>query len=188
MRSLVQIRKQRGLSQRALAARAAVSFRGLQCLEQGGHNWRVGTVARVAEALHLPGRGVDLVVDHFLRLPVDSVQETSIRMALDGFDSWKVHLFDFVDAFRRTHATELIAESPVTELDARLQALCASTVEAVCTEWHSRPPAWCSGIPPLPRPWFVAGIENLKATALMESPVWFRSRNIFVLGNFLNRV
>jgi hypothetical protein len=39
----------------------------------------------------------------------------------------------------------------------------------------------------LDSPWFVAGIENLKASALVESPVRFRKRNIFVLANFLER-
>jgi hypothetical protein len=39
----------------------------------------------------------------------------------------------------------------------------------------------------LPRPWFVAGVENLKATALVESPLPFRRNNVFVLGNFLSR-
>ncbi|NCO37375.1 MAG: hypothetical protein COZ06_23865 [Armatimonadetes bacterium CG_4_10_14_3_um_filter_66_18] len=42
-------------------------------------------------------------------------------------------------------------------------------------------------LPPLPEPWFVSGIENLKATALVESPTHFRKRRIFVLGNFLER-
>jgi hypothetical protein len=39
----------------------------------------------------------------------------------------------------------------------------------------------------LPAPWFVAGVENLKASALVESPVQFRRNNVFVLGNFLAR-
>jgi transcriptional regulator with XRE-family HTH domain len=187
MQTLALVRKQRGVSQRELASRAAISFRGLQLLEQGGHNWRVMTVGRVAEALQLPALGLDLVVGHFLRLPPDSVQEISIRMALDGFDSWKTHLFDFVDAFRSTRSGELLTDPPVTEVDLRLQALCASTVEALCREADSRAPAWCAGIRSLGHPWFVAGVENLKASALVESPVWFRSRNIFVLGNFMKR-
>lgn len=175
------------MSQRALAAKSDVSFRGLQLLEQGGHNWRVMTVARVAEALNLPGRGVGLVVDHFLRMHPDSIPEISIRIVLDGFESWKTHLFDFVDAFRATRDSRLLIEPPVTDLDNRLQALCASTVEALCTECSLRPPAWCAGVPPLSHPWFVSGIENLKTLALLESPVWFRARNIFVLGSFLSR-
>lgn len=187
MKGLVDVRRKRGLSQRELAGRADISFRGLQLLEQGGHNWRVMTLARVAEALDLPGRGLDLVVDHFMRIRPDSIQEVSIRMTLDGFDSWKLHLFDFVDAFRAAKDVNLLIETPVSEIAAELQALCASTVEALCAECSMCQPPWCAGIPALGHPWFVSGLENLKAAALVESPVWFRRRNIFVLENFLNR-
>ena len=45
----------------------------------------------------------------------------------------------------------------------------------------------CAGVGALATPWFVAGVENLKALALVESPTHFRKRNIFVLGNFLSR-
>lgn len=135
----------------------------------------------------MPRRGVEVAVEHFLRTPVDAIQDVSLRMVLDGFDSWKTHLFDFVDAFRSTRDEALVREGPVADLDARLQALCASVTEALCREVGMRPPAWCAGIPPLASPWFVAGIENLKAAALVESPAWFRARGIFVLGNFLSR-
>jgi hypothetical protein len=37
-------------------------------------------------------------------------------------------------------------------------------------------------------PWFVSGMESLKAIALVESPLPFRLRKIFVLENFLSRV
>ncbi len=187
MKTLAQVRKRAGVSQRELAARASISFRGVQLLEQGGHNWRVMTVARVARALGLPEQGPDLVVGHFLRLPSDSARETSIRIALGGFESWKTHLFDFVDAFRSSHRPELADDPPLTELDGRLQALYASTVEALCAEGALPAPPWCAGIAALHEPWFVSGIENLKAAALAESPAWFRKRNLFVLGNFLER-
>jgi hypothetical protein len=39
----------------------------------------------------------------------------------------------------------------------------------------------------LSEPWFVSGMENLKASALLESPLPFRRNNVFVLGNFLSR-
>jgi transcriptional regulator with XRE-family HTH domain len=187
MKAVIEARKQRGLSQRDLAARAAVSFRGLQLLEQPGHNWRVGTVVRVAEALGKPSRGVEEAVGHFLRTPVDAIRDVSLRMTLDGFDSWKTHLFNFVDAFRSARDRALVQEGPVIELDARLRALCASVTEALCCEMDLAPPAWCAGIPALDAPWFVAGIENLKAMALIESPARFRARGIFVLDNFLSR-
>jgi len=187
VKAVSEIRRQRGLSQRELAARAEVSFRGLQLLEQSGHNWRVMTLERVAEALGVPGRGVDLVVDHLLRVPVDSVRDISLRIVLDGFESWKTHMFDFVDAFRSTQNSALVQEPPVSELDKRLRAMCASVVESLCRGLDMRPPSWSAGIPPLESPWFVSGIENLKTMALVESPAWFRSRGIFVLGNFLSR-
>lgn len=184
---MAEVRKARGVSQRELAAQADVSFRGLQLLERGGHNWRVMSVARVAEAFNLPGRGLELLAGHFLRMYPDSVEDVSIRIVLDGGDSWKTHLFNLVDAFRGTRNPLLLAHPPITELEDRLRALCASTVEALSAEVAMRPPPWCAGIAALPHPWFVAGIENLKAEALAESPAWFRARNIFVLSNFLNR-
>ncbi len=187
MEAVEKVRRERGLSQRDLAARASVSFRGLQLLEQPGHNWRVSTVDHVAGALGLPRRGVEVTVAHFLLTPVDAIRDISLRVVLDGFDSWKTHLFDFVDAFRSTRKEALVQEGPVTELDPRLRALCASVTEALCHETGVPPPAWCTGIPALRSPWFVAGIENLKAMALVESPAWFRARGIFVLGNFLER-
>ncbi len=176
------------MSQRELAARAEVSFRGLQLLESAGHNWRVATVERVAEALGMPGQGVGWAVEHFLKMPVDSMPDVSLRILLDGFDSWKTHLFDFVDAFRSTRNAGLIQEAPVVDLDMRLRALCASVTEALCYEIGMKSPAWCAGVPGLDAPWFVSGIENLKAMALVESPAWFRARGLFVLGNFLERV
>lgn len=135
----------------------------------------------------MPGQGLDLAIDHLLRVPVDSIADVSCRIVLHGFGSWKTHLFDFVDSFRSTRDSTLIQEAPLAELDARLRGLCASVTEALCCELHMPPPPWCAGIPPLEHPWFVTGIDNLKAMALIESPVWFRARRIFVLGNFLER-
>jgi hypothetical protein len=43
-------------------------------------------------------------------------------------------------------------------------------------------------VPACRKPWFVAGMENLKAIAVAESPLRFRIRKIFVLENFLSRV
>jgi transcriptional regulator with XRE-family HTH domain len=187
MKALAELRRRQHLSQRDLAARAAVSFRGLQLLEQTGHNWRVATLIRVADALGIPGEGVELAVDGLLRVPVDSVRDISLRIVLHGFEFWKTHLFNFVDAFRSTRDNTLVQEPPLGRLDIRLQALCAAVTEALCHELGIETPPWCAGIPALDRPWFVAGIENLKAMALVESPAWFRARRIFVLGNFLER-
>ena len=57
MEILKQVRTQRGLSQRALARNAAVSFKGLQLMESKDHDWRISTLRKVASALNLPGNG-----------------------------------------------------------------------------------------------------------------------------------
>lgn len=101
--------------------------------------------------------------------------------------SWKLQLGQFVDEARR-NADTLRNEPSFPAGDQQLRALVASTAEALSAERGTEPaPEWAAIIPPLKQPWFVSGMESLKAMALVESPVYFRRRNIFVLGNFLSR-
>jgi len=48
-------------------------------------------------------------------------------------------------------------------------------------------PDWAQKDHCLPEPWFVAEMESLKASALVESPAYYKKNNIFVLENFLKR-
>jgi hypothetical protein len=64
----------------------------------------------------------------------------------------------------------------------------AAMIEYLCHEQGLEVPNWVLSVPACQHPWFVAGIENLKAIALVESPLEFRIRKIFVLENFLDRV
>ena len=187
MEAIRLLRERKGISQRALAAAARLSFKGLQLMEQPGRDLRLSSLRKVAVALGLPGSGLRVIVEYFLGQPVDSVAVTSLRMLCDGPGSWKVHLFNFVDAFRASYDPELIASPPFEGTDRRLRSLTASTVEALCAECRGPVPGWCAAIGALPAPWFVAGRESLKASALVESPAAFRKRNIFVLNNFLAR-
>ena len=94
---------------------------------------------------------------------------------------------DFVDDFRYYKDAEMIAES--FELtDEKIDALLASTVEYLCDELKITPPKWLDKVPPSIEPYFVSGIENLKATAIVESPLRFRIRKVFVSEDFLSRV
>lgn len=187
MKLLKEVREKRGVSQRELAARSGLSFGCVQRLEQNNHNWQVDSIRRVGKALNMPRRGIDFYAEKYLALLPDSVEEISLRMHEDGFAAWPTHLFNFVDRFRAHPSIELIHHAPIEELDVRLRALIASTVENLCTDAGRRVPDWCRGVPGLASPWFVAGVENLKAMALVESPAYFRKRNIFVLDNFLHR-
>jgi len=164
-----------------------MSFRGLQLLETEDHDWRLSSIRKVASALNLPANGIDLVLRHFLEQDENSVMVASIRIEADGFASWPLHLFNFVDAFRSAPGKLLVQMPLVVELDRKLTCLLASTVESLCVELQITIPEWCYGVGCLADPWFVSGVESLKAMALVESPVRFRKRNIFVLGNFLDR-
>lgn len=102
-------------------------------------------------------------------------------------DNWALHLMNFVDDFRRNR-DRLAMEEPFELLGDRMDALLASTAESLCDEIDLDPPEWLSQIPAVEQPYFVSGLENLKAVSLVESPLRFRLRKIFVLENFLTRV
>lgn len=99
---------------------------------------------------------------------------------------WCVHLMDFVDDFRYYKDMRAVAE-PFALTDSKMDALLASTAEYLCDELKLNPPAWLAGIPDCEDPFFVGEIQNLKAISIVESPLRFRIRKIFVLENFLSR-
>jgi hypothetical protein len=98
-----------------------------------------------------------------------------------------LYLMEFVDEFRRTRDPRSLQE-PFALSDERLDALAAATGEKLCLDAGFEPPAWLDGVPACRNPWFVSGLESLKAIAVVESPLPFRLRKVFVLGNFLARV
>lgn len=99
---------------------------------------------------------------------------------------WALFLMDFVDDFRYYKDPQAITE-PLAYTDPRLDPLLASTVESLCDELGLDTPDWLAAVPACATPWFVSGVESLKAIALVESPLRFRIRKIFVLKNFLSR-
>ena len=187
MESIRAIRADRGLSQRALARRAGLSFRGVQLLESPAHDARLSSLERVAEALGLPRAAVRHAVSRVLLEPPESLFCASLRILEDGERSWRHHLMDCVDAVRRSRSAAGLETAPAEALSRRLRALLAAVAESLAAECGAEAPAWTAGVGPLERPWFVAGYESLKAAALKESPLTFRSRNVFVLANFLER-
>lgn len=184
---LKQARDRQGVSQRRLAQRAGVSFRALQMIEAGQTDPRLSSLVKISSALGVPGPAIATELGRVIAEAPDAVVSVSRRIHAESDRSWKLWLFEFVDAFRRCPSEDLVASPPVPETSDRVRSLLASTVETLCQECRTPTPWWCGGMGPLAKPWFVAGVENLKATALVESPAQFRKRNIFVLGNFLAR-
>lgn len=112
--------------------------------------------------------------------------ETKVKM-LENPQWWRIPLMDFVDDFRYFKNVGAIAE-PFEFGDEKLDAVLASTAESLCDELDLPIPEWLDEISACREPYFVAGIENLKAAAIAQSPIRFRIRKIFVLENFLSRV
>ena len=100
---------------------------------------------------------------------------------------WAIHLMNFVDDFRYHKKVKAI-EEPFDKSERRMDSLVAATAEALCDELNLEPPAWIAQIPECEEPWLVSGFERLKAISIVESPLRFRMRKIFVLDNFLSRV
>ncbi len=115
-----------------------------------------------------------------------TANETKLRIIEDR-KWWKIPLMDFVDDFRR-HRDVAAIEEPFMLDDERVDAVLAGVIEYLCDETKISIPDWLSNVPSCRQPYFVSGIENLKATAIVESPLRFRMRKVFVMENFLYRV
>jgi len=92
---------------------------------------------------------------------------------------------NFVHDFRNEKDIDALAE-PFVHSDDRVDAILASTAEYLCDELGDEPPPWLDKVPAPKDPWFVAGIDSLMARAIVESPLRFRIRKIFLLENFLS--
>lgn len=99
-----------------------------------------------------------------------------------------IPFLDSVDESRRTKSVESLHKLLLKSRKTKERALLNATAKYLCSELKIWVPDWASQFMWLKHPWFVSGIENLKATAIVESPVEFRANNIFVLRNFLSRV
>jgi hypothetical protein len=99
---------------------------------------------------------------------------------------WSLYLMEFVDDFRRDRDIKMVNDPFILDNE-QIDALLASTAEYLCDEQGIQPPAWLTTVAACRKPWFVSGMESLKAIALAESPLRFRIRKIFVLENFLRR-
>ncbi len=186
MSLLTNLRKSQKLSERELAMAAGISRETLR---------RCEAEPRHAKVIHLEKMAMILNRQVLLEFvpeapPASECSSVAVSLAVlrDGFDSWKIHFMNFVDEFRRTCDVRLILLAPVPGLDQKLHALFASITSALCYETGVNLPLWAQREHFLDRPWFVSGMQSLKAMALLESPPEFRRNNIFVHENFLRRV
>lgn len=180
-RSILQRQK---ISERTLEGQAKVSRTAIRRILSLSPAITLQSLAKVAETLDCE---VDVIVSPKTGKLELSSGIVSQRMVQDGFASWKIHLMDWVDEVRRSRDPYLLLFPPVANLDEKLKSLMASIALQLSEELAMSPPAWATKIHFLPKPWFVSGVESLKAFSLLESPWAFRRNNIFVQENFLKR-
>ena len=101
-------------------------------------------------------------------------------------ENWIIAFMNFIDDFRYYKDMDVIKE-PLELNNEKFDALLASAIEYLCDEMGMEPPEWVWDVPACKNPWFISNIESLKAITIVESPVYFRRRKIFVLENFLSR-
>ena len=117
----------------------------------------------------------------------------TLGFIVDGVDPW-LAFGQFLDDWRRVNPAErpqLADEDPpvVSDQHVRWAALLAAAVESLAVQDGMTPPAWTSRPKyRLPEPWFLYPGWRLRAWQLVETPVAFRSRNIFGGDRILSRV
>ena len=113
-------------------------------------------------------------------------------------DPFPDHLLgDFIDDFRlraksREEKMGMVQDEPERlgwDRPPDIRAYLAAVTETLCREAGLTPPDWTQKPDYfLKEPWFAGHLENLKAILLVESPIPFRRRNLFVSANALSRV
>jgi len=175
------------ISERQLALKAGLSRTSLRLLKKGQLNPTLKTLKKIAEAsdhsLEILQYPKNSSADFRYSIPV-----VSYLTQLEGFGSWKIHFFNFINELVRTKDSRLFISPPIKKLDKKLQALLAVIVMELCHRNNWPPPLWADDISSLQHPWFLSESESLKASALLESPLRFKLKNIFILENFFDRV
>jgi hypothetical protein len=103
-----------------------------------------------------------------------------------GILNWEPFMNALDESRRNTDLNpfkKLIEKSKVD----RERALLLATAKVLSNELNIELPDWARETICLRQPFFVSEIENLKASAILESPPEYKVCNIFVLNNFLNR-
>jgi hypothetical protein len=122
---------------------------------------------------------------------VKTLKQMVKKMQADSLP--EIELANFLDAFYRGPSQETVREEPpllpeVYPHGAVINAYLAATAEYLCRRFGLPIPDWVfKPCRYLERPYFALEAASFRATLLLESPLEFRSRNLFVTANALSR-
>ncbi len=111
-------------------------------------------------------------------------------------DAWRFGLCQLIDDYEtaRRHdgapaAAGLFEHPPESSGDGRFDAALAALAEHLARRDSWTPPAWAFEPHRYAQPWwFVSGPSSLRAMALVQSPLAFRKRGVFICDGDLTRV
>ena len=120
---------------------------------------------------------------------VEVAQQIRSVLAGEGEDTARRIAFSFVEAFDKAdqeRRSQLVAGGPPSTGDRRYDALLGALVEHLCARFGLPSPAWTEEPGRfLEEWWFVSGLRNLHATALVQSPISFARRGVFICDGAL---
>jgi hypothetical protein len=123
--------------------------------------------------------------------PVESVAD-GVKGALEADrEAEAIRIaFGVVQDFDKATAYErrlMVENRPPTTGEARYDALLAALVEHLCTGAGMPTPRWVDDPERFVEPWwFVAGLRSLQASALVQSPISFARRGVFICAGALS--
>jgi hypothetical protein len=86
-------------------------------------------------------------------------------------------------------AAQLFEDAPPATGDVRVDAALAGLAEHLARHDGWTPPLWAFEEQRTAKPWwFVSGLKSWEATAMVESPLAFRKRGVFLTASALERV
>lgn len=105
----------------------------------------------------------------------------------------KYKIANFIDEFNYANKEtkkKMIEKFPFKGIkNKKISAYIAAMVEELCFSNNLKTPEWVfNNKYQLKTPFFIGGLETIKAFLIVESPSSFRRRNIFVSENVLKRV
>ena len=129
-------------------------------------------------------------------IPIQTIDQVAgqVREALRGGPAGRAEalrmVFGFVPSFDRAPDAQripLVAARPVSTSDAGFDALLAALVEHLAAGADIPAPRWVEDPDRFVEPWwFVSGMSRLHASALVQSPISFARRGVFICDGALS--
>lgn len=173
---VASVRRESGLSQRALADRVGCSRSTIARIESGDMDPTVTMLARITSAAGCrleirarpPTRGPRLADTADRVHDIDGVDWTRLRALVDQLTR---HPDDTDGA---------IADPPPRTGDARLDNLLAATAEQLADDAGRPRPRWTAAVPPLTHPWHPPGTPRMQAREATTALPTFTARNVLL--------